>query len=90
MALRVGCPYCTSHVSQLLQAFASSNRVHLTAAEGEPEGHLFAGAPHPAGAASAKSFQRMVLREWRTLSANLPSSIWVRAYETRCARLAVP
>lgn len=59
-------------------------------AEGEPEGHLFAGAPHPAGAASAKGFQRTVLREWNTLRANLPSSIWVRGYETRCACCAVP
>ena len=49
---------------------------------------MFAGAPHPAGAASAKGFQRTVLREWNTLRANLPSSIWVRAYETRCARCA--
>ena len=43
--------------------------------EGEPEGHLFAGAPHPAGAGSAKGFQRAVLREWSSLRANLPSSM---------------
>lgn len=60
------------------------------AAEGEPEGHMFADAPHPAGAAPAKGFQRTVLREWNTLRANLPSSIWVRAYETRCAPMPQP
>ncbi len=43
------------------------------------------GAPHPAGAASARRFQKAVLREWATLRANLPTSIWVRAYESRCA-----
>ncbi len=59
------------------------------AAEGEPEGHAYAGAPHPAGAASAKGFQRTVLREWNSLRANLPTSIWVRAYESRCASLAL-
>ncbi len=55
-------------------------------AEGEPEGHAHLGAPHPAGAASARRFQKAVLREWATLRANLPTSIWVRAYESRCAR----
>ena len=42
--------------------------------------HLFMGKP---AASTAKKFHKAVLKEWELLKGNLPSSIWMQAYESR-------